>query len=1208
MQPTCYQTEFTHFASCYGGGDREHSMCQIFPWRSSRSSTFSTSLRLCCLFLCVAKTAAAASAADLPSPSRRLQGGHVVDNHDRNTYFYFDVLYLYVPCCSLNQSFQHTASRLLDKTISGHDDGSLAALSLPVGIANVTAYSAVNGTHCDGHNGVCIHRALAADLGIQPEDEVARRRGLQQSEGEIAESWNGTAFILVEAFQHLYFVGFSPARLRHLLDGSRYDIVGQATIAEESLAGLTTVTVRSKANDTILSLGMDGSINATNATSNSTDITLNVNDTANVTCCLRHLLPSEDDAPSAIDPAANLSPLAGYRPVGCVRVLFRAENSSHVRGLLNDTWMGGGAVERYNVTGVPLYLAMDAPEGINYTNASEASSVVHSVMAGLSHTNTTDGVGYVFYAHRVEVYNPAMAIVPQAVDAATPMRTGEPWRHYTYPKEKDWRPVECVGGSKCSFINAVPSSRYGHTMVVYRTWNLKDHILPSMCPHPSCDETCLTNLTCYGGVQPSDDREEPWAGMELEQCPPDCCQSRVLCERTRDVMGQKVPLDRDIVLMFGGRTYEHRHDDEGRLVYHECEDIASELVENNTALPVEFRSCLERTTSELWRFDTETQEWSFVKASPLVTVGGGNDTDSAESAAAAVPTERYFHSAVLITLDGSNDKDGVRRQFLYVFGGLGPKCEQGICNDLWRYEIPWAAQAFYPRFVGRVWERANVWEKVNDGPGGEAGVRVYGHQMVATIDSEQIYLIGGHGPGKFYNDIYKYRVVSNYWEMLFPSAVTTVTQRLLLNTGNYFDYYITDPDVMSIYDLPQLNLTTSEEGGFGPAARAEFGAVVVGNTSTLVIHGGFRTPESPFPNEDGKNPFPTYSTPGTPGYYLSDAWTYSPLKNRWLQLNTDVEGTFIARRGHSLIALNPRSGHAQLMLFGGFRQDTPFDEVWVLGVDADRENRVWARLDGNYGDLPPPSAYQAMVYSDKLQQVILFGGLTWKPTNTTLTDNERDRERRCLKEGNDDCTEVRSEFAVQFAPGVWMFNPARCPNLCSNRGVCSMGVCLCDDGWHGADCSEPLCPGSKCYVMPFNQQAVCLFCNQRGQCVDGRCVCDPETGFRGEDCSTAMCTGNCSDPTDEFLAAQGECVDIFPAQQCNCTGKYGGYDCSRLFCLNNCSGHGNCTGGVCSCPPSWFGDDCSVFIFTAGANPTLPTSQAAWLMAAISILLATHGG
>ena len=56
--------------------------------------------------------------------------------------------------------------------------------------------------------------------------------------------------------------------------------------------------------------------------------------------------------------------------------------------------------------------------------------------------------------------------------------------------------------------------------------------------------------------------------------------------------------------------------------------------------------------------------------------------------------------------------------------------------------------------------------------------------------------------------------------------------------------------------------------------------------------------------------------------------------------------------------------------------------------------------------------------------------------------------------------------------------------ICSRRGTCQAGVCSCEEGWVGYDCSTPACPGS---------------CNGHGSCYQGYCVCD--NGWAGIDCS-----------------------------------------------------------------------------------------------------------
>ena len=44
------------------------------------------------------------------------------------------------------------------------------------------------------------------------------------------------------------------------------------------------------------------------------------------------------------------------------------------------------------------------------------------------------------------------------------------------------------------------------------------------------------------------------------------------------------------------------------------------------------------------------------------------------------------------------------------------------------------------------------------------------------------------------------------------------------------------------------------------------------------------------------------------------------------------------------------------------------------------------------------------------------------------------------------------------------------------HGKCLYGVCFCDDGFYGIDCSQPLCPGSYCVFDQWKQELICSHC------------------------------------------------------------------------------------------------------------------------------------
>lgn len=119
---------------------------------------------------------------------------------------------------------------------------------------------------------------------------------------------------------------------------------------------------------------------------------------------------------------------------------------------------------------------------------------------------------------------------------------------------------------------------------------------------------------------------------------------------------------------------------------------------------------------------------------------------------------------------------------------------------------------------------------------------------------------------------------------------------------------------------------------------------------------------------------------------------------------------------------------------------------------------------------------------------------------------------------------------------------------CSGHGTFSQETCRCrcEQGWEGADCAEPACPGA---------------CSGHGRCEDGRCRC--AAPYVGADCAYPACPGNCS--------GQGVCVQ----GACQCYEDFTSEDCSEQRCPGDCSGHGFCDTGECYCEEGFSGLDCS---------------------------------
>ncbi|NXK32219.1 TENA protein, partial [Piprites chloris] len=149
---------------------------------------------------------------------------------------------------------------------------------------------------------------------------------------------------------------------------------------------------------------------------------------------------------------------------------------------------------------------------------------------------------------------------------------------------------------------------------------------------------------------------------------------------------------------------------------------------------------------------------------------------------------------------------------------------------------------------------------------------------------------------------------------------------------------------------------------------------------------------------------------------------------------------------------------------------------------------------------------------------------------------------------------------------------------CSGHGNYSLEICgcVCEPGWKGPNCSQAMCPSDcndqgKCvdglcvcfegYTGPACSEELCAQgCGAHGRCVGGRCLC--HEGFTGEDCGEPLCPNNCH--------GRGRCVD----SECVCEEGFTGEDCGELICPNDCFDRGRCLNGTCLCEEGFTGEDC----------------------------------
>ena len=81
-----------------------------------------------------------------------------------------------------------------------------------------------------------------------------------------------------------------------------------------------------------------------------------------------------------------------------------------------------------------------------------------------------------------------------------------------------------------------------------------------------------------------------------------------------------------------------------------------------------------------------------------------------------------------------------------------------------------------------------------------------------------------------------------------------------------------------------------------------------------------------------------------------------------------------------------------------------------------------------------------------------------------------------------------------------------CPGDCYGHGYCNGGTCFCLNNWTGVDCNEPLCPNK---------------CSQKGVCDKGKCMC--EKGWGDADCARPLCPGE-DDNVTNICGGHGQCL------------------------------------------------------------------------------------
>lgn len=373
------------------------------------------------------------------------------------------------------------------------------------------------------------------------------------------------------------------------------------------------------------------------------------------------------------------------------------------------------------------------------------------------------------------------------------------------------------------------------------------------------------------------------------------------------------------------------------------------------------------------------------------------------------------------------------------------------------------------------------WLRLNS-TGTPPGVRG-GHS--ATQLGTRMIVFGGTSKGLEFNDLYEYDSLTNHWKNLLPE-------------------------------------------GEKPMGRCNHAAGIDSDGNIYII-GGF-------------------SSRG----YLNDVWIYNPGYNRWVEYKTSGDAP-TPRELHSFI-IEGKVGY----LFGGFHIGGVSGELYIL----DLELMTWQKAQDD-GYLPEPrEGHNALRISEF---IFIIGGCDFALETCyndvyvldlltfwwTKLENKPFSPLPPLKERS---TSINMGSMIYTIGGCYLnkhcFNDVMKINTgiecnCEGHGTCRGGVCVCEKGYSGSDCS-----------IRAHCREDCLL---RGFCTSsGNCDCYP--GYKGKICEyESGCPNNCTG------ILNGRCQ---PDGICECNSGYSGSDC-MCECVN-----GYCYNGGCICKVGWIGEKC----------------------------------
>lgn len=403
--------------------------------------------------------------------------------------------------------------------------------------------------------------------------------------------------------------------------------------------------------------------------------------------------------------------------------------------------------------------------------------------------------------------------------------------------------------------------------------------------------------------------------------------------------------------------------------------------------------------NDLWKFNPETNQWTWVKGSKLSNDFGSYGTKGTASAA-NLPASR---SDAVTWVDANGN--------LWLFGGIDPSAE---LNDLWKYNVT-ANQWTWMKGSSATKQAGIYGTKGVEAAANTPGAR--DNAVSWTDKTGNLWLFGGSSNNGLLNDLWKYNVSTNNWTWVggsnitnqvgvygtkgTPSAANVPGARegavswtdkdghLWLFGGSFVESF----SKVVLNDAWKYNIATGQWTWIkGANTTNAVGSYGVKGTSNANNTPGARAEAASWTDAEGQ----LWLFGGGTGYgassggRLSDLWRLDPASQQWVWLsgpsspnsfgNYQPKGTINANstpggRGRPMTWAD---GNGKLWLFGGWgyaKTSTvgPLNDLWKFGTFLNTETEESDVSSDKWMIYPNPSEGLLKMDLKRPTEIAIYG-------------------------------------------------------------------------------------------------------------------------------------------------------------------------------------------------------------------------------------------